>query len=146
MVTAFSAIANGGELMKPYIVDEIHYSDGRIEKTKPKEIREVISHRTAKLVSGMLVQVVDHGYGGRARVPGYFVAGKSGTAQIPGPGGYTEDTNHSFIGFAPGNDPKFVMLVKFEKPKRTYAEVTAAPVFSDIARFALQYFQVPPER
>jgi cell division protein FtsI/penicillin-binding protein 2 len=54
--------------------------------------------------------------------------------------------NHSFIGFAPGNDPKFVMLVKFEKPKRTYAEVTAAPVFSDIARFALQYFQVPPER
>ncbi len=146
MATAFSAIANGGELMKPYIVDEIRYSDGRIEKTKPKEIREVLSRRTAKLVSGMLVQVVDHGYGGRARVPGYFVAGKSGTAQIPGLGGYTEDTNHSFIGFAPGNDPKFVMLVKFEKPKRTYAEVTAAPVFSDIARFALQYFQVPPER
>lgn len=146
MVTAFGALANAGVLMKPYIVHEIRYSDGRVEKTKPKEIREAVSSRAAKLVASMLVQVVDHGYGGRAKVPGYYVAGKTGTAQIPGPGGYTEDTNHSFVGFAPADNPAFVMLVKFEKPKRMYAEVTAAPVFADIAKFALQYYRVPPER
>lgn len=146
MVAAFGAIANGGNLMKPYIVEEIRYADGKVVRTKPRVIREVISRRAASLTAGMLVQVVDHGYGGRARVPGYFVGGKTGTAQIPGPGGYTEDTNHSFIGFAPVDNPKFVMLVKFEKPERNYAEITAAPVFSDIAAFALQYYQVPPER
>lgn len=146
MVTAFAALVNGGRLLKPYIVEEIRDSDGSVERTRPKEIRQVVGSRAATLVSSMLVQVVDHGYGGRAKVPGYYVGGKTGTAQIPGPGGYTEDTNHSFVGFAPLDNPKFVMIVKFENPKRTYAEVTAAPVFADIAAFALKYYEVPPTR
>lgn len=146
IAAAFSALANGGMLMKPFVVEEIRHSDGRVERTRPKEIRQAVSSRAASLVTGMLTQVVEHGYGGRAKVNGYYVGGKSGTAQISGLGGYTEDTNHSFVGFAPLDNPKFVIVVKFEKPKRTYAEVTAAPVFSDIAKFALQYYEVPPTR
>lgn len=146
MVTAFSAIANGGTLMKPYIVERIEYTDGRIEETRPTPIRPVLSSRTTALVSGMMVNVIDRGHGKQAKIPGYYIAGKTGTAQIPGPGGYTAETNHSFVGFAPVDDPKFVMIVKFEKPRRKYAESTAVPVFHDIAEFLLQYYQVPPTR
>lgn len=146
MVTAFSAIANGGKLMKPYIVQEIRYSDGKKEKIQPKEIKRVIAGRTASLLSGMLVNVVDSGHAGLAGVDGYYVAGKTGTAQIAGPGGYTDETNHSFVGFAPVDAPAFVMIIKFEKPKRAYSATTAAPVFGDIAKFLLQYYQVAPER
>lgn len=146
MATAIGAIANGGRLMKPYVVAEARYSDGRVERTRPVEIRQVLSPRSASLVAGMMVSVVDSGQARSARVPGYYVAGKTGTAQIPGPGGYTEDTNHSFVGFAPVDDPKFVMIVKFEKPQRKYADSTAAPTFAEIAKFALQYYGVPAGR
>ncbi len=146
MVTAVAAIANGGRLLKPYIVDEIRYPDGREKKTKPTEIREVITPRTASLVASMLVSVVDKGQSKNARVPGYFIGGKTGTAQIPGKGGYTEDTNHSFIGLGTIDDPKFVMLVKFEKPNRRFADSTAAPTFAAVAKFVLQYYGVAPTR
>src|SRR3989338_5283015 len=139
MATAIGVIANGGKLIKPYVVSEVRYSDGRVERTKPVEIRSVLTARAASLVAGMMVSVVDNGQAKSARVPGYYVAGKTGTAQIPGPGGYTEDTNHSFVGFAPIDDPKFVMVVKFEKPARKYADSTAAPTFAAIAKFALEY-------
>lgn len=147
MAVAFGAIANGGVLMKPFIVQEIRDANGKIKRTKPKEIRRVIDQRSASLLSGMLVNVVDSGQAGRSKVKGYYVAGKTGTAQIAGPGGYTEDTNHSFVGFAPVDDPKFVMIIKFEKPEELiYSASTAAPVFGDIAKFILQYYQVPPVR
>jgi len=146
IVTAFGAIANGGTLVKPYIVEELRYSDGKLEKTKVKEIRRVLDKRTTSLLGGMLVNVVDSGQARSARVDGYYVAGKTGTAQIAGAGGYTEEYNHSFVGFAPVDDPKFVILVKFEKPQVLYSANTAAPVFGDIAKFILQYYQVPPGR
>lgn len=146
MVTAYSVIANGGKLMKPYIVEEINYPDGRIEKIKPKEIRRVINDRSALLLNGMLVNVVDKGHAKQAGVRGYYIGGKTGTAQIPGPGGYIEETNHSFVGVAPVDDPKFVMLIKFEKPKRVWAEATAAPLFGELANFILKYYRVPPSR
>ncbi len=146
MAAAISAIANGGVMMEPSIVEEIRRSDGNIESRAPKEIRRVISARAASLLSGMMVGVVDHGHAKQAGVQGYYVAGKTGTAQIPGPGGYTDETIHSFVGFAPVDDPKFIMIVKYEKPRRAYAESTAAPVFGDIAKFLLSYYQVPPSR
>ncbi len=146
MVTAFSAIANGGMLVKPYIVEELRHADGKIEQTKTQHLRRVITTRTAQLVRGMLVNVVDSGHAGRAGVKGYYVAGKTGTAQIAGKGGYTEETNHSFVGFAPVDDPKFVMIVKYEKPQRRFSASTAANVFGDIANFTLKYYQVPPSR
>ena len=145
MVSAFSAIANGGTLMKPYIVEEIRHQDGRVEKFLPQEIRKILEKRSAMLMSGMLVNVVDKS-ATKAGVPNYYVAGKTGTAQIAGPGGYIEATNHSFVGFAPVDNPRFVMMIKFEKPERVYSVSTAAPVFGDIAKFILQYYQVPPTR
>lgn len=146
MAAAFAAIANGGRLFKPYIVEEIRYADGSRVRTKPKEIRQVLGNRAAMLTSSMLINVVDRGHAKQAGVKGYYVGGKTGTAQIPGPGGYTAETNHSFVGFAPVDDPKFVMLVKFEKPQRAWAESSAAPVFGEIANFMLDYYQIPPGR
>jgi cell division protein FtsI/penicillin-binding protein 2 len=144
--TAFSAIANGGTLMKPFIIKEKRFADGHTEVTKPKPLYSILSRRASTQLSSMLVTTVDTGYSGRARVPGYRVAGKSGTAEIPGPGGYTKTYNHSFIGYAPAEDPRYVMIVKFEKPTAAYAESTAAPVFGELSKFILEYFQVPPTR
>lgn len=147
ILNAFAAVANGGVLMKPYIIDEIRYPDGRNERTKPQEIRRVVDNRVASLVRGMMVSVVDDGQAKAARVPGYYVGGKTGTAQIfSGQGGYSEETNHSFVGFAPVDHPRFVMLVKFEKPNQKYADSTAAPVFADVAKFVLQYYDIAPTR
>jgi len=146
LASAFSVIANGGTLMKPYVVEEVLHADGKIDRTKPTAIREVLSARAASLVRAMLVRVVDGEHGEGARVEGYHVAGKTGTAQIAGPGGYTAETNHSFVGFAPVEDPAFVMVVKFEKPQRRYSSATAAPVFGDIAKMLLSYYHVPPDR
>jgi len=146
MAASYAAIANGGVLMNPYIIDEMISPDGKVTKNKPKEIRRVLSERTASLLSGMLVNVVEKGHATKARSEDYYIAGKTGTAQIPGPGGYTADTIHSFVGFAPVDNPKFVMIVKYEKPQRKYAESTAVPVFSDISKFLLQYYEVMPGR
>ena len=132
--------------MKPYIIQEKETPDGRVEITKPKEVREVLNKRSASLLSGMLVRVIDEGQASLAKVPGYYVAGKTGTAQISGKGGYTSETNHSFVGFGPVDDPKFVIVIKFEKPQRTYSSITAAPTFAEIAKFAMQYYRVPPSR
>jgi len=94
-----------------------------------------------------LVSVIEKTYSNTGSIRGYYVGGKTGTAQIAGPGGYNdENTNHSFVGLAPIEDPKFVMIVKYEKPKRTWAEATALPVFHDVAEFALKYYQIAPTR
>lgn len=146
MAAAYSAIANGGILMSPYIVDEMVLPNGKVIKKQAKEVRRVISTHAASLLSGMLVNVVENGHAQAAKSQEYYIAGKTGTAQIPGPGGYTADTIHSFVGFAPVDHPKFVMIVKYEKPERKYAESTAVPVFSDISKFLLQYYEVMPGR
>jgi len=146
MVSAFGAIANGGKMMKPYIVQEIRHADGKIERTIPQVSRDVVSRESSTLLSAMLVRVIDSGQAGIAAIPGYYIAGKTGTAQIAGAGGYSIDTNHSFVGFGPADDPKFVMLVKFEKPRRAYSVSTAAPVFADVGAFIMDYYHVPPSR
>ena len=150
MAAAYAAIANGGKLMKPYVVAEIRRADGSVQKTEPTVVRQVITKRAADLVSGMLVDVVENGHGKKAAVPGYYVAGKTGTAQIAKAGGqgYEQDAFiGSFVGFAPVDDPAFVMLVKIERPKDVqFAESSAAPLFGEIASFLLQYLQIPPDR
>ncbi|MCC7522914.1 penicillin-binding protein 2 [Candidatus Uhrbacteria bacterium] len=150
MLAAYGVLANGGKLMKPYVIKEIIHEDGRREETKPEVVRQVISARTARLVSGMMVTVVESGHGKRAAVPGYFVAGKTGTAQIPNPNGrgYLPDaTIGSFVGYAPSDNPSFVMLVKIDRPRTVqYAEASAAPVFGDLAKFILSSMHVETER
>jgi len=146
MATAFSAIANGGKLVKPQLVEEVRYPDTRTERMKIRQTKEVLSKKTASLVSAMLVNVVEKGHATGAAVEGYYVAGKTGTAQIAENGKYIDATNHSFAGFAPVDSPRFVMIVKFEKPQREYSSSTAAPTFGKIAKFLLEYYRVPRER
>lgn len=148
MTSAVGAIANDGQLMKPYIVDKIVTVDGNEVEIRPEYMRSVLNPKTAESVAAMMVSVVENGHGTQAGVPGYYVAGKTGTAQVPVNGIYDPNkTIGSFVGFAPAFDPKFVMLVKIDVPKTTeWAESSAAPLFGEIAEFLLNYYQVPPER
>lgn len=148
MAAAYAAIANDGVLMKPYIVEDVIRPDGTKEPRLPQEIRRVIQAKTARLLGAMLVSVVENGHGKRAGVPGYYIGGKTGTAQVADGAGYSSDkTIGSFAGFGPVNSPKFAMVVRIDNPKDVqWAESTAAPLFGDIASFLLQYFEVPPER
>jgi len=148
LVSSYAAIANKGRLYKPYIVEETRYADGHLDKTSPRLIRQVISERAARLLSGMMTIVVKEGHGRAANVPGYYIAGKTGTAQIPGPGGkYIEgSTNQTFIGFGPVDNPQFVMLVKYVEPNVLYAESSAVPTFGEIAKFLVQYLEIPPSK
>jgi cell division protein FtsI/penicillin-binding protein 2 len=150
MVQAYAALGNGGKLVKPYIVSESIYPDGSREITKPQIVRQVIKPQSSRLITAMMVDVVEHGHGKRAGVPGYYVAGKTGTAQVSDPNGkgYLKDeTIGSFAGFAPADHPAFVMLVKIDHPRTVqYAESSAAPIFGELSSFLLSYLQIPPVR
>jgi len=148
MVQALGVIANNGIMVKPHIISEIIYKDDKKKVVGVQELGQIIKPQTATTLSAMLVGVVEDGYGDRARVPGYYVAGKTGTAQVAGKtGGYSNNTIHSFVGFAPISDPRFVMLVKLDQPQKgRFAASTVAPVFREMSNFLLQYYQVIPER
>lgn len=149
MVNATAAIANGGKLMQPYVV-AARVADGQVQYTQPSAIRQVISPEAAADLTEMMVQVVETS-SVKASVPGYKVAGKSGTAQIPledGSGYEQIYTIVSFVGFAPADNPRFAMLVKMDRPDpeiNQWAGHTAAPVFSRIAQRLLDYLNVPPD-
>ena len=147
LITGYAAIANGGKLLRPYIVSEEITSLQETVVTQPKIIREVISPRTATLLTGMLTSVVENSYDHQARVPGYHLAGKTGTAQIASPkGGYGDETIHTFIGFGPTSNPRFVILVKLDKPQGPrFASSTITPLFSELAKFLLNYYKIPPD-
>jgi len=149
LITAFSAIANGGNLMKPYIVQKIIKHNGEEIEIKPEIQRRVISEETSDKLTSMLVSVTENIYARRAQVEGYFIAGKTGTAQIPlRQGGYSEDkTIHTFIGYLPSDNPKLLILIKLENPKGASASsYSAAPLFSEIAKYIVNLWQIPPER
>jgi cell division protein FtsI/penicillin-binding protein 2 len=149
LVNAYSAIANGGKLMKPYVVASVRDDQGHEQKTQPEVVGTPFSAKTAATLRTMLTSVVDNGFD-KARIPRYDVAGKTGTAQIADSvkGGYLEaQYNHTFLGFAPASDPRFVILIKMEKPHGiTYAADSLSPVFKNIALFLLNYMNVPPTR
>ncbi|MDP2708746.1 MAG: penicillin-binding protein 2 [bacterium] len=150
MVTAFAAIANDGLMMMPYLVKEIIKPDGQRVVTEPKTVNQVISEKAAAMIGGMMVNVVENGHGQKAGVTGYWVGGKTGTAQVPrkdGRGYQSGAHIGSFAGFAPADDPKFVMLVRIDNPRDVeWAESSAAPLFGELAEFMLNYWQVPKER
>ncbi len=146
MVNAYAAIANGGILMRPYVIDRIISPDSTETITEPERLRRVIEPRTANVLSGMLVEVVRNGHAGKAGVDNYYIAGKTGTAQVAEGGEYGNQTIHSFVGFGPVADPAFVMIVRLDHPTAArFSSDTAAPVFGKIAEFILQYYQVPPD-
>jgi len=147
LITALSAIANDGILLRPYIVEKVIYKDGKEEITKIKEKTRVISSETASRLTAMLISVVDNGFGKKAKVDGYLIAGKTGTAQIAEPGGYSEDTIHTFGGFFPALNPYFSLLIKIDKPKGIrFASDSVAPCFSRIAQYILNYYEIAPSK
>lgn len=147
LITAYTALANGGDLLRPYIVAEKRYANGKIEKTEPQINERILSTRASKLVSGMLVSVIENGHSTEVKSSDYYLAGKTGTAQIAGKGGYSESaTNHTFAGFGPAGNPRIALVVKYEQPQRDWADSTVGPVFRDVMKFALGYLGVPKER
>ncbi|MFZ2299766.1 MAG: penicillin-binding protein 2 [Candidatus Moraniibacteriota bacterium] len=148
MVMAYTVLANGGTLYKPQIIERIIHSDGSEEKTAPQEVRRILSKETSRTIGEMLRSVVVNGHGKRADVPGYLVGGKTGTAQVAKSDskGYEEGLSiGSFVGYAPINDPRFVVLVKIDNPKDVqWAESSAAPTFGQIMRFLLEYAKIKP--
>lgn len=149
MAVSYAALANGGNLVKPYIVKEIISADGNKIVTQPSAPRRVISERAASLVTGMLVNVVEKGHSKNTQVAGYYIAGKTGTAQVASSNGtgYSGRYNHTFVGYAPANHPKFVILTKIDNPKDArFAESTAVPLAHDVTKFLLNQWQVPKER
>lgn len=149
LVTAMSVIANQGILMRPRIVLEQKSADGKITVMEPEQVRRVLTEKAAATVGAMMVSVVENGGASKARVPGYHMAGKTGTAQtykngvpLTGPG----TTIASFLGFAPYKDPKFVMLVKIDRPRTSiWADQSASPLFGEIAQFLFKYYNIPPD-
>ncbi|HEV3407480.1 MAG TPA: penicillin-binding protein 2 [Gaiellaceae bacterium] len=142
MAAAYAAIANDGVAVQPHLVD-------RLEGDPPPapHRRRVMSAETARQVREMLEDVVEEGSGVEAQVPGYRIAGKTGTAAKPEPtGGYSKSRYvASFVGFTPG-EPRLVTLVAVDEPKGAiWGGVVAAPAFAEIARFALQYFGIGPD-
>jgi len=144
VLRAEAAIANGGNLMEPHIVKAIVSNFGDRIEIQPKKIRQIFSYQTAKITKEMMVDAVEHGEVHWKIPQGYRIAGKTGTAQIPVAGHYdTEKTIASFVGFAPSDNPKFIMLVTLREPESSpWGSETAAPLFFDIARELLVYYNI----
>jgi cell division protein FtsI (penicillin-binding protein 3) len=150
LVMATSAIANGGWLMRPYVVSEIRASTGDpVARFEPVARRRPISTETARTMTNIMRGVVMRGGTGTlAAVPGYSVAGKTGTAQKVDPltGGYSATrVVSSFIGFLPAEDPRLTILVVVDEPKTDqWGGTVAAPVFQRIAAQAVRHLGIPP--
>ena len=150
LVTALSAIANGGNLMKPYLVREIVDQNGkRIHGFKPRKVRRAVSARTAAIVKNILKTVMtEGGTGVNAALDGYTVCGKTGTARKLDENGKYSRNKHtaSFVGFAPADSPEVAIVVIIDEPQgQYYGGVVAAPVFRQIAQQTLNYLNVPPD-
>jgi cell division protein FtsI (penicillin-binding protein 3) len=149
LAMATSAVANGGFLMEPRLVTEIVDQDGIPEaRFEPIRVRRVISEETAAAVTRMMMTVTEPGgTGTRARVPGYLVAGKTGTAQKASAGGYGDGRIGSFIGFAPADDPAVAIVVMVDEPSigSKYGGIVAAPAFSEIAAATLHHLGIEPD-
>lgn len=149
MVMAMGAIANGGRLMRPLLIDRLEDADGRIvAKNHPRLVRQVISPAAAQqMVQALKTVVSTNGTGTKARLEHYTAAGKTGTAQKAGQGGYLPGKYYSsFIGFFPADDPQLCISVVLDEPKRGYyGGETAAPVFKRIAERAANYLNIRPE-
>lgn len=150
IVRAFSAIANGGKLVKPYVAAKI-IDDNGVKETMPQINERVISEKTASQLTAMMVSVTENGFAKTARIQDYYVAGKTGTSQISwssldiGKKGYSDKTWQSFVGFAPAFKPQILVMVKLDNPKIETATQSSAPVFQEMAKYAIDYLEIPPD-
>jgi cell division protein FtsI/penicillin-binding protein 2 len=141
MVSAYATIGNGGVRRVPHLVEKIGSRKGRASRAK-----RIVSKSTADRMMSMFRDVVLEGTGTQAAIPGYTVAGKTGTAQKAENGRYVSKYVASFVGLVPARKPRLAILVMVDEPHGDiYGGVVAAPAFRDIARFDLQYLEVPPD-
>lgn len=150
LITAACAIANGGKLMTPYVVDSIVDTNGNIiSKTEPIVKRQVISESTAATVRSMMEAVVEGGTGKNSYIPGYRVAGKTATSEKLDDAGGTDQMKYvaSFVCFAPADDPEVAILVGVDEPPGTYrgGGVLAAPIAKEVMESTLKYLNVQPQ-
>lgn len=150
-VRALSALANGGTLITPHIVKKIEYRNGLFKKTSFAPGKQVIKKESSEEVTRMLVNVVDTSLrGGTAKITGYSVAAKTGTAQMADEGraGYVEGKYlHSFFGYFPAYNPKFLVFLFHIYPKNVrYASETLTDPFLNVTKFLINYYQIPPDR
>lgn len=154
ILTAFTAIANGGKMIKPHIVKAIIHSDGTKEVIEPQVIGEPISAQAASRVTAMMVSATKKGYSQKAAVDGYLIAGKTGTAEASwvyfgqNKPGYSGMNVQSFINFAPAFNPEYILFLKMDAPTRgpRFSADSLAPVAKEINFFLLNYFGIPPTK
>jgi stage V sporulation protein D (sporulation-specific penicillin-binding protein) len=153
MCSALAVLGNGGYLVSPHVVDEIRYESGKVKKYSPNPMPQAIKKETSEEITRMLVNVVDKALlGGTVKVPEYSIAAKTGTAQIARPrelgGGYYDDRYfHTFFGYFPAYDPKFIVFLYTYYPKEAkFASHTLTMPFIRTAKFLLHYYSVPPDR
>ncbi len=145
LAAAYATLANGGKWVEPKLLHGTLDGAGRMHPSAPPATRRVVSKKTAEQMTKILEGVVTNGTGIAAAIPGYRVAGKTGTAQKPLPsGGYGNHYEASFVGYAPANDPAIVVLVRLDDPTPIWGGYTAAPTFQAIAQFALRHLGVAP--
>ena len=152
MASAYSVLANGWVYMQPYIVENISYPNGKNIATVPTPVRRVIKEETSKTITAMLVDSVKYGFAKSGWVPGYVMAWKTWTSQIPYKGTYeniyfNQNIGHtitSYGWYAPAYNPKFVLIVSLERPRTgIYSETTSSALYSEIAGYLLSYYKVP---
>ena len=140
---AYEAIANGGVMMRPYLMATSN-KDGQVVTTQPGVLRRVISAHAAMLLTGMLRHSATDGFAQPAQVPSYTIAAKTGTATTQGLS--SDQTEASVVGFIPATNPQFVILVKIDRPQATiYGATAAAPLWKAIAQQLMWYYHVPPD-
>ncbi len=145
MAAAYSTIANGGTWVEPKLLAATMGTNGRLEASPPAASRRVVSRSTARQMTAILSKVTEKGTGIEAQIPGYAVAGKTGTAQKPlDTGGYGNSYIGSFAGFAPSDRPEIVVIVVLDEPSPIWGGSTAAPTFKTITQFALRHLGISP--
>jgi cell division protein FtsI/penicillin-binding protein 2 len=148
MAAAYSVLANWWVYMQPYIIESMRYPDGKEIETVPTPLRRVIKESTSKQITAMLVDGVRNGFAREWWVPWYTLAWKTGTSQIPWRGGYEPGwawhTITSFWGYGPASNPKFVLIVRVDRPRNSeWSEFSSSPLWQEIAKYLLEYYKVP---
>ena len=148
---ALAALGNGGFLVTPHIVKEIHYENGQIKNIVPEVGERIFSQETSEEISRMLTVVVDEALaGGTVALPNHSIAAKTGTAQIAVKGGrgyYDDRFLHSFFGYFPSFNPKFIVFIYHTEPiGAEYSSQTLTEPFMNIAKFLINYYEIPPDR
>jgi cell division protein FtsI (penicillin-binding protein 3) len=146
MLSVYATVANGGVWIQPQLVRGTVGRDGKVHPGPAPETRQVISPQTADTVTKMLAYAVDVGTGTQAQIAGYWVAGKTGTARKPleHARGYSDNYVASFIGFVPAARPALVIAAVLDEPATVFGGIAAAPLFRDVARFALARLRIAP--